>query len=82
MIYPEILSGGLSDHYLILVLGFSNLFVLLKLGLKTIAGILAQLKLQGGVNIKIRVMRRTGEVKHWRLSFLFLETLPERLRGD
>jgi hypothetical protein len=82
MIYPEILSGGLSDHYLILVLGFSNLFVLLKLGLKTIPGVLAQLKLQGGVNIKIRVMRRTGEVKHWRLSFLFLETLPERLRGD
>lgn len=32
MIYPEILSDGLSDHYLIL--GFSNLFVLLKLDLK------------------------------------------------
>lgn len=40
------LSDGLSDHYLIL--GFSNLFALLKLDLKTIAGLLAQLNLQGG----------------------------------
>lgn len=27
-------------------------------------------------------MRRTGEAKHWRFSIFFLETLPERLRGD